>query len=202
MLALTVAAAAAPTFAEGGNAGDVYARAQKTNSNLKSYTADVHVDTKMNSFPFLSPTLTGTAYFKKPDKNAVLFDSVPALASQLKKVYPQIEPPSEWPTIYDVTPLSDDGAVSALRLVRKKNGRIDHIDVKLDDKMATVVAMTYFYKDGGSVSLQQAYEQMDGNYVIKSQTGKIDIPHYNVDLNSTFHNYKLNVNVDDKVFEQ
>jgi hypothetical protein len=38
--------------------------------------------------------------------------------------------------------------------------------------------------------------------VVKSQTGKIDIPHYNADFSTSFHNYKLNVDVSDKVFEQ
>jgi hypothetical protein len=201
-LALTVCAAAVPTFAE-GDPGDVYARAQKVNANLKTYTADVHADVQTHSFPFISPTLNGTAYFKKPDKAAVVFDTVPALASQFKKIFPQIEPPSEWPQIYEVTPVGDDGTVSSFRLVRKKNGRIDHVDVRLDDKNATVISIAYFYKDsGGSVSFQQAYDAMEGNYVVKSQTGKIDIPHYNADFSTSFHNYKLNVDVPDKVFEQ
>jgi len=202
-LVLALAGASAPSLAETGNADEVYARMQKINENLNTYTASLHVDVQTHSFPYISPTLEGTAYFKRPDKSAVVFDTVPALASQFKKVYPQIEPPAEWPQIYEVTPVSDDGNVSAFRLVRKKNGRIDHVDVKVDDKTATVTSMAYFYKDsGGSVSLQQTYDVIDGNYVIKAQTGKIDIPHYNADISSTFHNYKLNVNVPDKVFEQ
>ncbi|MFN2460810.1 MAG: hypothetical protein ABR591_09015 [Candidatus Velthaea sp.] len=203
ILAAVLALGAAPSVAETGSAGDVYIRMQKVNVNLKSYTAQLHVDVQTHSFPYISPTLDGTAYFKKPDKTAVVFDTVPALASQFKKVYPQIEPPSEWPQIYDVTPLSDDGANAAFRLVRKKNGRIDHVDVKVDDKTATVTSMTYFYKDnGGTVTLAQTYDQIDGNYVVKAQNGKVDIPHYNADISSTFSNYKLNVNVPDKVFEQ
>jgi outer membrane lipoprotein-sorting protein len=201
VLALVFAAGSAPSLAETGNADEVYARMQKVNANLNSYTASLHVDTAMHSFPFISPTLDGTAYFKRPDKSAVVFDTVPALASQFKKIYPQDEPPSEWPQMYEVTPVSDDGTVSTFRLVRKKNGRIDHVDVKADDKTATVTSRTYFYKDGGSISWQQSYDVIDGNYVVKSQTGKIDIPHYNADVTSTYHNYKLNVAVPDKVFE-
>ncbi|GAC1542781.1 MAG: hypothetical protein NVS2B17_21750 [Candidatus Velthaea sp.] len=202
VLSLGVLLSAAPSFAQNGNAGaDVYARMQRVNANLKSYTAALHVDVQTHSFPFLSPQLDGTAYFKRPDKNAVVFDTVPALASQFKKVYPQIEPPAEWPSIYDVTPVSDDGTTSAFRLVRKKPGRIDHVDVKVDDKTATVSAMTYVYKEnGGSVSLTQTYDVIEGNYVVKSQAGKVDIPHYNADVSSSFSNYKLNVSVPDKVF--
>lgn len=202
VLSLGILAAAAPSTAQAPST-DVYVRMQKVNANLQSYTAAVHLDVETHGFPYVSPQLDGTAYFKKPHKNAVVFKTVPALASQFKKILPQMEPPAEWPLLYDVTPVSDDGASSAFRLVRKKNGRIDHVDVTVDDKTATVTGMTYVYKDsGGSVSLTQTYDLIAGNYVVKSQAGKIDIPHYNADVSSTFSNYKINVNVPDTIFAQ
>jgi outer membrane lipoprotein-sorting protein len=195
-LAATVAGADQP----GGDAAGVYARMQAVNAGLKSYRADLHVEITTHGFPYISPALDGKAYFEQPDKNAVVFDTVPVLANAFKKVYPQLEPPSEWDRIYDVTPVSDDGTTAAFRLVRKKNGRIDHVDVTVDDRTATVASMAYFYKDGGSISFQQTYIVVAGNYVIKSQTGKVDIPHYSADVASTFSNYELNVPIDDGVF--
>ncbi|HEX3468823.1 MAG TPA: hypothetical protein VHT05_12165 [Candidatus Elarobacter sp.] len=191
----------APAGASGAQ-DDLYARMQRVNSNLNSYQADVTVAIKMNSFPFLSPTLEGKAFFKRPDKNAVQFQAVPALAGQLKKVVGQMEVPSDWPKLYDVTPTGDDGKVATFKLVRKKNGRIDHVDVKVDDSTATISEMTYYYKDdGGTIKFDNTYDQIGGNFVIKQQTGKVDIPHYNADVSSTFANYKINVPVDDKVFQ-
>jgi hypothetical protein len=184
-----------------GAESDVYTRMQRVNANLHSYTANLTVGIQSHSFPFLSPTLEGTAYYKQPDKSAVVFETIPALANQFKKIYPQIEPPRVWPDVYDVTPVSDDGTTSTFHLVRKKNGRIDHVDATVNDESATVSSMTYYYKDGGSVSFSQVYDNIDGNFVIKSQTGKVDIPHYNADVTSRFSNYKLNVEVPDKVFE-
>ncbi|HTW82784.1 MAG TPA: hypothetical protein VMD91_01800 [Candidatus Sulfotelmatobacter sp.] len=181
---------------------DLYARMQQVNAGLRSYRADVTVAIQLHSFPFISPTLAGTAYYKRPDKTAVDFQSVPALAGQLKKVVGQIEPPDEWPSLYVVTPTGDDGATASFRLVRKKNGRIDHVDVQVDDKTATVSAMTYYYKDdGGTIAFRQSYDDIDGNYVIAQQTGKVDIPHYNADVTSRFTNYKVNVDVPDAVFK-
>jgi hypothetical protein len=198
-LALTAATmTAAP--AAGGDAAAVYARMQKVNAGLKSYQADLHVDVTTHGFPFISPSLDGKAYFEQPDKTAVIFETVPALANQFKKVYPQLEPPSQWSQTYDVTPVSDDGTTSQFRLVRKKNGRIDHVDVTVDDQTATVTAMAYIYKDGGSISFQQTYAVMDGNYVIKAQSGKVDLPSYHADVASSFSNYKLNVRIDQGVF--
>jgi outer membrane lipoprotein-sorting protein len=204
-LALTAAligvtAAAVSADPPAGDAAAVYARMQQVNAGLKSYQADLHVEITTHGFPFISPALDGKAYFEQPDKNAVVFDTVPVLANAFKKVYPQLEPPSEWPRIYDVTPVSDDGTTARFRLVRKKNGRIDHVDVSVDDATATVSSMAYIYKDGGTISFQQTYILVDGNYVIKSQTGRVDIPHYNADVASSFSNYQLNVKIEDGVF--
>jgi outer membrane lipoprotein-sorting protein len=202
-LALVLVAAASPGVradAPAGDAAAVYARMQQVNSGLESYQADLHVDITTHGFPFISPSLDGKAYFERPDKNAVVFETMPALASAFKKVYPQLEPPSEWPRIYDVTPISDDGTTSEFRLVRKKNGRIDHVEVTVDDRTATIRSMAYIYKDGGTISFQQTYAVVDGNYVIKSQTGRVDIPHYSADVASTFSNYQLNVKIDQGVF--
>ncbi len=198
---LLVVAMAAPGRAQsGGDPDAVYARMQHVNDGLRSYAAVLHVDVTTHGFPYISPSLDGTAYFQAPDRSAVVFDTVPLLANQFKKVYPTLEPPSEWPKIYDVTPLADDGTTTQFRLVRKKNGRIDHVDVSVDDATATVTSMAYFYKDGGSIAFQQTYQQIDGNYVIKTQTGKVDIPHYSADVASTFSNYRLNVKIDPQVF--
>jgi hypothetical protein len=201
VLALLLGSVAAAPPGSDGDAAGVYARMQKVNAGLKSYQADLHVDITTHGFPFISPSLDGKAYFEQPDKNAVVFDTVPALAGPFKKVYPQLEPPSEWPATYDVTPVADDGTTAQFRLVRKKNGRIDHVDVTVDDRTATVASMTYVYKDGGgTISFQQTYTAMDGNYVLKSQTGKVDLPQFHADVASSFSNYKLNVRIDQQVF--
>ncbi|MDB5026488.1 MAG: hypothetical protein JWO66_177 [Candidatus Eremiobacteraeota bacterium] len=201
LAAAAVVALAGPSLPAGAQ-DDLYARMQRVNTGLTSYQADVVVAIKMNSFPYLSPTLTGKAYYKHPDKTAVTFESVPALAGQLKKVVGQMEPPSDWPRLYDVTKTGDDGSLATFKLVRKKNGRIDHVDVKVDDKTATVSEMTYVYKDdGGSIKFTNTYDQISGNYVVKAQTGKVDIPHYNADITSSFANYKINVPISDKVFQ-
>ncbi len=201
LAAAAFVAAAAPSVPASAQ-DDLYARMQRVNTGINTYQADVTVAIKMNTFPYLSPTLEGKAYYKKPDKNAVQFQSVPALAGQLKKVVGQMEPPSDWPKLYEVTKNSDDGSTATFKLVRKKNGRVDHVDVKVDDKTATVSEMTYFYKeDGGSIKFTNTYDQIAGNYLVKAQTGKVDIPHYNLDISSAFANYKLNVPVSDAVFK-
>ena len=202
LAAASVLATALPTLPAHAAAAsnDLFARMQRVNAGLHSYEADVQVAIATHGPPYISPTLQGKAYFKQPDKTAVQFQSVPMLNDQLRKVVGQIEPPAEWGQLYVVTPTGDDGTTATFRLVRKKNGRIDHVDVKVDDKSATVTAMTYYYKDGGSIAFTQTYDQVGGNFVVKQQNGKVDIPHYNADVTSTFSNYKVNIPVPDSVF--
>jgi hypothetical protein len=200
VLALALGSLTVTPVKAAGDAAAVYGRMQRVNASLKSFQADFHVDVTTHGFPFISPSLDGKAYFEQPDKNAVIFDTVPALASQFKKVYPQLEPPAQWPTVFDVTPIADDGTTAQFRLVRKKAGRVDHVDVSVDDRTATVISMAYIYKDGGTISFQQTYALLDGNYVIKSQSGKVDLPQFHADVASSFTNYKLNVRIDQQVF--
>lgn len=183
------------------NSGDLFARMQRVNAGVTTYQADVTVAVATHGPPYISPTLQGKVYFKKPDKNAVVFDTIPLLAQQAKHVVAQMEPPADWPAIYDVTPTGDDGTTASFKLVRKKAGRVAHVDVKVDDKTATVTGMTYYYTDGGNIAFTQTYDEIGGNYLVKQQNGKVTIPNYNADVSSTFSNYKVNVPVDDKVFQ-
>ncbi len=122
-------------------------------------------------------------YFKQPDKEAVIFDTVPALAAQFKKLYPRIEPPGQWPSIYDVTVLGDDNGSTTFRLVPKKNGRIEHLDVKADDAIGDDQRddldvrgrrLRHVRSDRG--------DRQRGNVLIKSQTGHVELPSYKADV--------------------
>ena len=178
----------------------LYKRVVALNAAVKSYKADVHLDVALKTFPYISPSLDGNVYYKKPDKEAVVFDTVPALASQFKKVYPKIEPPSRWLAVYDVGVLGSVDGATTFRLVPKKNGRVEHLDVRIDETNATIKAYAWSYKDGGTVSFDQSYTSIGGAFLIDKQTGHVEFPSYKADVTSNFKNYKLNVAINDKVF--
>jgi len=198
-LAATVAALPVAADVEAQN-GDLFHRMTMVNAHLKSFKADLHADVSLKTFPYLSPSLDGNVYFKQPDKQAVVFDTVPVLAAQFKKVYPRIEPPAEWPNIYNFTVAGDDGGVTTFRLVPKKHGRVAHLDVKTDDATATIKSMTWNYEDGGYVTFDQTMTKQSENYLIKSMTGHVELPSYKAEVSLAYSNYKLNVPVADSVF--
>jgi hypothetical protein len=182
------------------NAGDLYRRMLAVNPKLKTYTANVTLDIKMTSFPYLSPELTGTAYYKHPDKRTIVFDTVPVLAEQAKKVYPKIEEPVDWPKVYTITPLGDENGSTTFRLIPRKNGRVEHLDVKVDDAVGTITSYTWTYKDGGYVAFDQSFKTIDGNYLPEKLSGRVELPAYKAKVTSALSNYKLNVAIAESVF--
>ncbi len=211
LLAGALLAASAPTVADAPattpavldpQTSVLFKRMIALNASLRTYKADVHLDVALKSFPFISPSLDGTAYYKRPDREAVIFDTVPALASQFRKVYPRIDPPGDWLAIYEVYVMGDDTGTTTFRLVPRKNGRVDHLDVKVDDANATITGYVWTYKDGGFVAFDQSYRTLDGNFLVDKQTGHVELPSYKADVTSRFSNYQINVAVADSVFVQ
>ena len=168
---------------------------------VQSYTASVHADIAMRTFPYLSPSLDGTYYHKEPSKNKIVFTSgLPFIAKQFSKVYPEVESPSRWDELYVVSVEGDDSGATTFKLVPRKHGRIDHIDAKVDDRTAEVVTMRWNYNDGGYATLDQTYSPVQGHELVTGQTGHVEVPHYTADLKSTFSDFKINAPIPDSVF--
>jgi outer membrane lipoprotein-sorting protein len=202
VLALTLLASTfACATAAPADADMLVHRMAAVNPALQSYTAALHVAITMRSMPFLNPALDGNYYYRRPDKQAVVFASVPLLAEQFKKIYPKIDPPGSWEERYVVSVLDSSNGTTTLRLVPKHQGRVAHLDVQVDDATAMPARFTWTYVDGGSVTYEQQYQLVAGSYVIKAQHGHVDLPSYNADVVSTFSNFQLNVPIPDSVFE-
>jgi hypothetical protein len=182
------------------DAGTLLHRMIDVNTKLRTYTADVTLDIKMTSFPYLSPELTGIVYYKQPNKRAVVFDTVPALAEQAKKVYPKIDEPADWERLYAITAMSDANGITLFRLIPRKNGRVEHLDVNVEDTTATIKSYTWTYKDGGFVTFDQTFQVIDGNYLPDKLSGHVELAAYKATVTSALTNYKLNVAIADSVF--
>lgn len=169
--------------------------------SVQTYTAQVHADVAMHTFPFLSPSLDGTYYHKEPNKNKIVFTSgVPLIAGEFSKVYPQVESPSQWNDVYVVTQQGDQSGYTTFTLVPRKHGRVDRIDAKVDDKTAEVTSMRWNYGDGGYATLDQTYSTVQGHLLVTGQTGHFQDPNYNADVKSTFSGFKINAPIPDSVF--
>lgn len=178
------------------------ARMASLNGDLHTFTATMHAHAVMRSFPFLSADLTGTYYYKAPDKNKVAFNSgVPLVARQFDKLYAHVESPSQWQQLYTITTLSDDGRSAHFKLIPRKAGNVTSIDATADDKSATVTSMRWNYENGGYAEMTNHYGRVGGYLVVESQTGHVEEPGYVADVSSTIDGYKINAPLSDSVFE-
>ncbi len=183
-------------------AAALLARMAAVNADLHTFTATMHAHVAMRSFPFLSADLDGTYYYKAPDREKVVFiGGVPLVAQQFDKLYAHIESPSQWQAIYAITPLSDDGTTTRLRLVPRKQGNVVRIDASVNDKSATVTSMRWNYVNGGYAELANHYASVKGYLLVESQTGRVQEPGYVAEISSTIGQYKINPSLPDGVFE-
>lgn len=202
-LCALIAGAVVPAHAQVASPNDLIRRMVTAQDDVRSYTASVHADIAMHSFPYLSPSLDGTYYHKEPSKNKIVFTSgLPFIAKQFSKVYPEVASPAEWFDKYYVTLENADGTYAMLKLVPRKHGRIDHIDAKIDERTADLVQLRWNYNDGGYATLDQTYGEVDGHRLVTQQTGHFEDPHYNADLKSTFTAFKINASIPDSIFAQ
>lgn len=182
---------------------DLLVRMAAVNSGLHAFSAKMRAHVALESFPFLSADLTGTYYYKQPDKTKVVFTGgVPLVAAQFDKLYAHIESPSRWRSIYTVTLASDDGRTALFTLVPRKQGNVQRIDATVDDKSATVTRMRWNYENGGYAELNDRYGSVGGYLVVQSQSGHVQEPGYVANITSVLDGYTMNPNLSDDLFEQ
>lgn len=183
-------------------AAALLARMEAANADVHSLSAQIHAHVAMRSFPYLTADLSGTYYYKEPDKTKVVFTGgVPLIAQQFDRLYGHIESPSQWQQLNAVTLVSDDGKVARFKLVPHKHGNVESIDATVDDKSATVTSMRWNYANGGYAEMNNRYTAMDGRLLVASQTGHVQEPGYTGDITSTLDRYKINPALSDSLFE-
>ncbi len=183
--------------------GDLLARMAALNTNLRAYTATMHASVALQTFPFLSANLVGTLYHKEPNLDKLEITSgLPGIAKQFSKLYPRVESPSHWDRVFVVTLTRDDGTTAAFKLVPRKPGNVDHIDVVVDDKSATVSSMTWHYGNGGTATMNLVYAKVGDYLLATTQSGQVDEPGYKAAITSTLSDYKINPALPDSVFAQ
>ena len=181
-------------------ASDLYLRMTQVNAQLRTFKAKLTVTVVLRTFLPLTKTLDGTLYYRRPNEQAVVFDTVPALAKEFQKVYPRIESPIDWPKIYTLSSLGSEGGVTTFRLVPQKHGRVLHLDVRVDEATAAITGYTWTYEDGGDVAFDQTFVQKSGFQLVSGQVGRVNLPAYKADVTSTIGDYQLNVPIAESVF--
>lgn len=202
---LTMTIAAAPASAS--TADDIVARMAAQRAGLKSYQVRVGFAIDLNAFLHLHFSPQATYYFKQPDKNAIVFDSLPPGAQQFQHFFGSIGTPETWVKTYDLS-MAATSATPAdtryyLKLVPKdRTSNIDHIDVMVDKNSLGMVKEQWFYRSGASITMDQVNERVSGFVLPKEQIADFNFPAYKAHAVSDFDGYHLNADIPDSVFSR
>uniref|UniRef100_E6PJ20 Uncharacterized protein n=1 Tax=mine drainage metagenome TaxID=410659 RepID=E6PJ20_9ZZZZ len=174
------------------------------NPGLASYSVRVHVTTHMFSFPFLSPTLEGTSYYKRPSKFVVVFDRVPAYAAGFSKIFNNVGDPGAWShdnvVSYDGTRMWSGRPVYVLKVApRQYSDILAYAHAIVDPENWELVVMTWHYRDGGTISMHQWYRREHGYDVLAEQSAEINF-RVHASSHATYGKYQLNVPIANTVF--
>jgi len=196
---------AATTLPAPTDAQDVITRMLARNAGLESYTVRVHVHLR-TSIPFYSPNLEGTAYYKRPDNFAVIFDRVPGYMRSFQQLFTDVGDPTGWEKDSNITlrGTEDLNGKPMLVLVLTKKIYSDQIKdtiVYVDPTNYELPEMDFNYTNGQSIVMKQTYRNEHGFDVVVQQ---------HVDGNrriratgdAEYETYQTNVAVSDSVFKQ
>ncbi|HEV7179422.1 MAG TPA: hypothetical protein VGN11_06100 [Candidatus Baltobacteraceae bacterium] len=210
LLATAVAAAALagiPAYAQSptNDVRSVIAKMTERNPALNTFRAPLHVNVRMLNFPFLSPQLDGTSYFKRPNSYEVVFTKVPSYAKGFEKLFNDVGDPSAWVKDQNIT---FDGVqqlngrpMLVLTMTKKIHSTIlDRTVAYIDPASYELWEMDWHYTSGGVISMRQWYRSEGGFTVLSQQHAEINIPHVHAVADSSYGTYQTNVAVDDAVF--
>jgi hypothetical protein len=183
----------------------VVLRMLASNPTLSTYKTRVHVNTHMISFPFLSPQLDGTSYFKRPNNYEVVFDRVPGYAKGFEKLFNDVGDPSSWEKdsylALDGRRDLDGKSMLVLRMTKKiYSTTIDYALAYVDPQSYTLARMEFYYRNGGKIVMSQKFRTDGAFELVDSQHADIQIPHVHAVADASYGAYQTNVAVDPSVF--
>lgn len=179
------------------------ARMASVNADVQTYTATLHAQVHLQTFPFLQTAIVGTIYRREPDRERLVVTSgLPGMAQQFGNLYPNIVSPARWSAVFDVTAVRERNGVMHLRLVPKINGNIASIDADVAESTALVTRLRWNYRNGGTAEMNQRYALIGDDELPVAQEGHIQEPGYVADISATVDHYRLNVPLPPGVFSQ
>ncbi len=199
-----------PTFNATGlpaptGAQEVMTRMLARNAGLESYTVRVHVNMH-TSIPFYSPKLEGTAYYKRPDNFALVFDRVPSYGKGFQRLFDDVGDPTSWQKDSNIaftgTHALNGKPVLVLVLTKKiYSDQLKDTTVYVDPANYELVEMDWHYTNGDVIVMKQSYREENGFSVVASQ--HVDIRRrVHATGDSQYEPYQTNVAVSDTVFSQ
>lgn len=174
---------------------------------LNSFTVPIHFDIKLHKVISLPVKLEGVRYFERPDKEALIMKTVPAVAKPFQKIFAGLGTGETWPSQYDITVVSLDGPANAtmyeLRGVPKAGGNVDYVLLDVSQTTYEPLKARWFYKSGATILMDIQNGKAEDRYLLpKVEILDISFPSYKAHAVATYGDYAVNTPIPDSVWQQ
>lgn len=192
-------ASAAPTVQS------ILERMTASRKDLNSFSVAIHFDITLHEVVDVGLGLDGVQYYEQPDKEALIFNSVPVMAKDFQRLYPHIGTPQTWPVQYDISIVDaspSDARAYGLKLVPKRPGNVDHVLLDVDKGTFAPTRSVWIYRNGASIDMDILNKLVTTKYTLPSiETVDISFPQYKAHAVAHFGDYTINRAIPESVWK-
>jgi len=197
-----VSATVAPT----PTVDDILGRMVAARKDLNSYSVPVHFDIGIQKPISVALPLDGVRYFERPDKEALVMQSVPAVAQAFQRTYAGLGTAETWPQRYDLSLVAPDRNASAtmyeLKGIPKNGGNVAYILIDVARDSAVPVRARWFYRNGATIDMAIENALASNGYLLpKTETLDIVFPSYAGHAVAHYGEYAINQPIPASVWE-
>lgn len=183
---------AASTASGGLSASEILDRMAAARKGLNSYSVPMHFDLVVHKGIGVRAKLDGTRYFQTPDKEVLVMGSMPSIAKQFRYIYSGLGAPQTWPLHYDISLNQTSDSQYELKGVPKDNPNVSYVLLDVTRGALTPVSASWFYKNGGTVTMAFQNAPASGYVLPSVETIDINFPEYKVHAVGTYGSYSIN----------
>lgn len=186
---------------------DLLGRMVAVQKGLSSYSVPVHFDVQIQQPIGVTLPLDGVRYFERPDKEALVMQSVPVVAQAFQRTYAGLGTAQTWPQRYDMSVVPLDQATSAtiyeLKGIPKNGGNVDHILIDVARDSAVPTRARWFYRNGATIDMAIENALVSNLYLLpKTETLDIVFPSYVGHAVAHYGDYSINQPIPASVWPQ
>jgi hypothetical protein len=174
---------------------------------LRSYMVPVtiHGSVKVSflSIPF---DMTGTEYFKAPDKVAMRLDNVPSLARGFENTMNSMGTPQSWQQDFDITLSGTQPNHHHMAYVLvgapKRGGNVKSVTMWVNNSSYAIQQVAFAYQNGAALGLHLIHHNKSPYHLPSGATVEARFPQYSGSATIAYGTYRINVPIADSVFQK
>lgn len=207
-ISLMVLSHSSGAFAQGAmpSASELWEKMTRINPGLNDYSVDLKIKVSAK-YQFLNPKLNleGTYYFKKPDKHKLQLKRASYFLNKYPKIFGWSLPPlKEFNSRVELDSMGGKDFYKVTLTPKTIAGDVVKEEIWIDRSNYTFPRHNYYYKSGGSISLQIDYRKEKDFMVYNRMQAVFSFPSEKLDASAdaSYLKYTMNQGLSDSFFNQ